>query len=237
MIATLNRHERRQQDKLMRRGLVQSPAVQPNIRPAVAICIPFEESVYATWVTNGFTNVLNDMQPQDELHTNEGAFIDVARDHLSRGAMKTDAEYIFWVDSDTTPPKGALDRLLSHKKDIVGGWYRVKHGKHPCVYDFARFNEEKGWREYKPRPECPSDESAPKCHCGKQHSQQVEAVDGLGFGCMLIHRRVFEAINERWFTTQYGTEDLHFEWLAKQAGFLTHVDWGLHAAHVGVFSV
>lgn len=222
----------------MRPTPTPAPAESPAVRPSIAICLPFEESVYAKWVTKALIPLMGDLTHNDFVVTVEGSFIDTARRVLVEQALGSDAEYLFWVDTDTIPPSGAvIERLLSHSKDIVGGWYGVKKAPHhPCVYDYAGYDAEKDWHNYRPVIEAPSDENAPKCHCGKQHAQYIEKRDGLGFGCMMIHRRVFETIKEPWFSNRHGTEDLHLERLAKQCGFETFVDWGVHASHLGIFA-
>lgn len=243
--APLNRRERRAQEReIRRRGgiLVSPPSTQKVERPKIAFCVPFEEICFAKWVTKGLLPLTTWMSTTDVLHSTEGAFIDSARNELALRALESEAEYLFWLDSDNIPPAfddtTVVDRLLAHQKDIVGGWYRVKKKRHPCVYDFVSTDTDKGWRNYMPRADAPEDPDAPACTCGRHHAQEVERVDGLGFGCMLIHRRVFEALGDgRWFTTAFGTEDLEFEYQARQKGFETHVDWGIHAQHLGVFAV
>lgn len=247
----LNRKERRQQERLARHGLATSPARQaaPTAqpvsraeRPALALCLPFEDTVYGKWVTKSLIPMLGDLSARDVVTTVEGSFIDTARRVLAEQSLTSDAEYLFFVDTDNVPPKGlaSAERLLSHGKDIIGGWYRVKKEPyHPCVYEFADYDAAKDWYNYRPRLTAPTDENAPVCQvsgCKQRHAQHIEKVDGLGFGCMLIHRRVFEAISEQWFSSKHGTEDLHFERLAKEHGFETWVDWGVHAAHLGVFA-
>lgn len=226
--------------KAMGQKKVPSPDKPQAQRPSVALCIPYEELVYAKWVIEAFTPIVTQaLHTQDYIVNVEGAFIDTARRTLAEQALETDAQYLFWMDTDNVPPKhmDVIGRLLAHNKDIVGGWYNTKKQRHPCAYDLAGFNAEKDWREYRPRAEAPTDPNAPQCKCGKQHADTLEKVDGLGFGCMLIHRRVFEAFEgKKWFSTQYGTEDLYFEYEAKQLGFETYVDWGIHAAHLGIFA-
>ena len=79
-------------------------------RPKVAWCIPLEESIYSAWFTHFMTM---DSAPNDKIITVEGAFIDTARNNLVELFLKTDAEYLFFLDSDTCPPVDAVDRLLA----------------------------------------------------------------------------------------------------------------------------
>ena len=230
-----------------RQGLAQhaAPAYNPFKRPGVCLCLPYEDIVYSKCVVPMLMLALR-LLPQDFITTQEGAFIDTARNELTKQALETTAEYFFWIDSDNVPPEGALERLLSHKKDMVGGWYKVKKPgkkKHPCVYDYVGQDEKTRFHNYLPRLTVPEndDPDGPVCGCGEKHAQQLEKVDAMGFGCMLIHRRVFETIakdNVRWFSTdEGGTEDMFFHRLTAKYGFDLFVDWGVHAAHYGVFGV
>lgn len=76
---------------------------------------------------------------------------------------------------------------------------------------------------------------------------QIAQVAATGTGCLLVHRRVLEAMRERadgspnaWFgydihTTEAGEwqlgEDISFCLRAREAGYLTHVDTTLHIGH------
>jgi hypothetical protein len=238
-MSLIRRLRREQERKAMRAVLPSRPILQNKERPSIALCLPLEDMAYGAWITEALIPLCGELTARDHIVTSLGAFIDTARRVCVEQALQTDAEYLLWIDSDNVPPRDidVIGRLLSHQKDIVGGWYRTKKNPHPCVYDLAGFNVEKDWREYRPRKDSPEDPNAPLCKCGKHHAQHVEKVDGLGFGTLLVHRRVFEAFNgKRWFSTQYGTEDLWFEYEAKQLGFDTWVDWGIHSMHLGIFS-
>ena len=65
----------------------------------------------------------------------------------------------------------------------------------------------------------------------------VLKVGGCGAGCLLIHRRVLQAIGGDWFSeiTRDGRvfgEDLSFCVRAAGAGFGVHADTGARAGHV-----
>lgn len=236
----LSRKQRRAMERQGREWVsTPAPATLPALkeRPSIAICMPFEEQVYAKFVTEALIPVISGMSSKDYICTVSGSFIDTARRVLVEQALSTDAEYLWFIDTDNIPFGGmdVAERLLSHGKDIVGAWYRTKQSPHnPCVYDYDSYDAVKDWHNYRPRLNAPEDPDAPKCHCGKHHAQYIEKVDGLGFGSILINRRVFETITEQWFSTKQGTEDLHALRLAKKYGYDCYVDWGTHAAHLGV---
>lgn len=232
---------------LINRGLLARPAPAlpfARKRPSITLCIPFEEVTFSKWTIPMFRFMLS-LENGDNFVYQEGAFIDTARNKLAEAALETKSEYFYMVDTDNPPPDGALERLISHRKDIVGGWYKVKKGNHPAVYMYAGQDAETGFHNYMPIPHAPSDDNplpgAPACICGKHHANLLQEVDAIGFGCMLIHRSVFEKIakhEKRWFSTdEGGTEDMYFCRLAQKYGFAINVDWKVHAGHVGVFLV
>lgn len=249
-----------------------SPQRSPQ-RPKVAWCIPLEDTVYAAW----FTHYLKmESAPGDRIITTMGAFIDTARNNLVELFLQSDCEYLFFLDSDTCPPFDAVDRLLqtavvsgqpsavsgqqpgarawSPEKPIVAGWYNVKKAPHhPCVFDYVGWNEARQWHDYHPRESAPEDPAAPACSigCGRHHSEMVERVDAIGFGCVLIRRDVFtdpsgafgkltgtHPGSPRWFTTEEGgTEDMSFCRRCAKAGVPVVVDWSVHCAHIGVVRI
>jgi hypothetical protein len=96
------------------------------------------------------------------------------RNTIREMALHSDAEHFLFVDSDTVLPSDALTRLISHGKDIVGGWY-------PLVHESQRWAvatyEDGVFRNF----------SAPV--------PGLVPVDMVGLGCALVSRRVYEAVS------------------------------------------
>jgi len=219
----------------------------PQRRPVVAWCIPLEESIYATWFMNFLQMEVN---AGDFQIPTEGAFIDAARNKLVERFLETAADYLFFFDSDTCPPPDAVDRLLAHRKEIVGGWYRTKkkdgQAQRITVYDYQKYDEAQAMHFYQSVQYAPDDPRAPECAmgCGHRHAQKVERHDAIATGCMLIQRSVFERLVSekvvkpgRWFSVEEGgTEDMYFcRQVAKLRDSVpVHVDWSLHCAHIGL---
>lgn len=58
-----------------------------------------------------------------------------ARIELADMAIKGEYDYVLWIDSDMVFPADALERLLSHHKDMVTGLYFQRRGNHdPVIY-------------------------------------------------------------------------------------------------------
>ena len=72
--------------------------------------------------------------------------IAASREILRRRAVREGYDYFFNLEQDVMVPPDTLTRLVSHQKDVVGGWYFVtkglldRHGtlthylKEPCVH-------------------------------------------------------------------------------------------------------
>lgn len=99
------------------------------------------------------------------------------RNSIVRDFLKSNAEWLFWIDSDTLVPIGAVDRLLAHGRTLVSGLYYGKNPPHPTIaytiYNgaFRPLDKERSWEK-----------------------GEIIEVDACGMGCMLTHRSVFEDI-------------------------------------------
>lgn len=99
--------------------------------------------------------------------------------------LKSDAEWLFWIDADTVVPMGAIRRLLATGKTLASGLYYGKHPPHnPIAY--VRYN---------------------KAYVSIERTQNWEKgeiipVDASGMGCMLTHRSVYEDIKENFTILQ-----------------------------------
>ena len=63
-------------------------------------------------------------------------FIDTARDIAAAKLLDSKHEYLVFIDSDLGWQGDAINQLISHNKDIVGGAYRIKHDTelYPVTY-------------------------------------------------------------------------------------------------------
>lgn len=95
---------------------------------------------------------------------------------INRGFLRGDADWIFWLDDDTVPPKNAIDHLVQLGREFVAGLYFLP-GKpyNPIAY---KRHEDSGL--YAPIYKYPKG--------------GLFEVDSVGMGCTLIHRSVYEKI-------------------------------------------
>lgn len=144
------------------------------------------------------------------------------RNRLVRDFLETDNEYLLMIDDDNPPMKNPLD-LLIHKKDIFALPTPVfkQDAGGMCWMVGKNFGtvEDPDYRAY------------------KASGTGLVEVDFVGSGCLLVHRRVFEAIKapfmRQWDengVAQRG-QDIMFSQRATQAGFKMWVHWDYVCNH------
>jgi hypothetical protein len=96
---------------------------------------------------------------------------------LEGGGSGVKADYLFWMDDDTVPPDGAITKLLRMDRPIAAGVY---FNTNPPFNPIAYRRLDNGG--YKPVWDYPPG--------------AVMEIDCVGMGCTLIHRSVYEKIQE-----------------------------------------
>jgi len=148
-----------------------------------------------------------------------------ARNKIVYKAIADGFDYVFFMDSDMEFPAGTLEKLLSHNKDIVGGFYvRKKKGFLPNAFKLGSRIGDKLLTEF---------------------VNDFREVEAIGTGCLLIKTEVFSNIKKPWFEYEptgsedghMMTEDLVFCDRAKQAGHKIYCDGTIACGHVGSFVV
>lgn len=94
-----------------------------------------------------------------------------ARNQIANHAIVNGFDYLLFIDSDMVFPADGLKKLMAHDKDIVGGLYFGRRGKHePIAYKEVT---PRGWFD---NPSCtPIDKF-----------QGLQEVQGMGLGFCLI---------------------------------------------------
>jgi hypothetical protein len=136
-------------------------------------------------------------------------------------------DYVLHVDSDMKFPAHTLEQLLSIQTDRIGitsGIYIQRHD-HDKVCEVYVSDSHTGGHKHLP------------AHALTPH--RVLEVEAVGFGCCLVHRKVYEQVQNPWFEYKNDldfrnviSEDVDFCMKAKQAGFQTAVHTGLHYGHI-----
>lgn len=121
--------------------------------------------------------VLHNTPLDDPLTLNRATKTDVNRDVVVEGFLGGTSEWLWFLDDDTVPPRGALEMLLKAKRDFIAGIYYLGGFPHnPIVYN---------------RLDTGIYAAAHNLPLGA-----LFQVDSVGMGCTLIHRSVFERIVE-----------------------------------------
>lgn len=166
--------------------------------------------------------------------------VDLARNEIVK---KIDRDWLLFLDSDQIFPAGVAARLMSWNKEIISGLV-FKRGGYPVPMAYKyRYQVDKG-HYYEPLNmevggylEQHKDLwwNASKGAIILPPAQGLLECDGVPCGCLLVHRRVFEAIPEPWFECAPGKrfgEDFDFCRKVQKAGFKIYVDPSVVCGHI-----
>lgn len=193
------------------------------------LCIPSSGVVKARFATSLASLVgtfVNERMPDHskqgiKIILMEGSMIADNREKLVRAMLAVpEATHALFLDDDMVFPGDLLSRLLRHNRSIVG-----------CNYPFRTAHRGFTAGTLDGHPMVTAAEST-----------GLEPAAWVGFGTVLIQRRVFEIIDPPWFSPRwnpdqggYGTEDVAFCAKARAAMFSIHVDHDASKtlAHIG----
>ena len=133
-------------------------------------------------------------------------------------------DYLFAVDYDVEFESDTLEKMLAHDVDLVSGLYiQRKHNQH--VLELYRMNDRGGMSNV------PLEDI---------DGQGLVSIDGCGFGCVLVKKRVFEGIGYPWFVYHSAldhnntvSEDVDFCRKAREKGFKMYADTTIRCDHHG----
>lgn len=163
------------------------------------------------------------------IKTVRGSPVDRARNMCVETALESNAEYVFFLDSDVIVSPDSLQRLMSYGLPVVSGLYYTKGvDSHPCA-----------WRFFPGKGLLPVESG----------SGLVE-VDAVGAGFLLVDTRVFRKLKPPWFRWTEGfsphpwnvlknglgvSEDFYFCYRVKEElGLKIYVDFGTRAKHASM---
>jgi hypothetical protein len=220
------------------------------IKGSVAFCCPTDRD-FPPVTLESFSVLIRDHQMPIVLKSD--TLLVRARNVIAERFLRTKAEWSFWADSDMILPFGngdwfqdktkitslrpeqygfnAVKRLLGHHQDFVGAVYAARTEGSQMVIQ----------PDLEPRNDADRQLSN---LIRKNQAYGLKDVGWLGFGCVLIHRRVFEAIGRTdsdirsgkagFFDTPSAKgEDVRFAERAISAGFRPKLDVELVCGHMG----
>jgi hypothetical protein len=143
------------------------------------------------------------------------------RDFFLRG----DYDAMLVIESDIIPPADTLKRLAALDCDVAYGCYLFRNQRNPVVNVFERYPDKNGSQARNPGESLTVRGLWPKA---KQRG--VVPCSGAGFGCVLIKRRVLEAVPMR--LEGGGHCDTPWTNDVYRAGFSMMADTGVLCGHV-----
>jgi hypothetical protein len=141
---------------------------------------------------------------------------DAARNVVVNGAIdpKTEADAVFWVDSDVVLPTDGITRLAAEHKDFITGIYCQRYKPHyPLIANFDPTKETFSW--FMGWPE-----------------NAIAPIDGCGFGCVLTSVKMLRAMASPHFAFTKYSEDFDFCLKASAAGYQLFVHTGVLCGHL-----
>lgn len=145
----------------------------------ISIGLPFYGDFSGVWATHMLQFVASLSKSHDivEVIASGVMTADHNRNLIVNEFLKKDSEWLFWIDSDTLVPAGAVERMLGVGKTLVSGLYYGKNPPHPPIAYYIHngaytpIDKKRSWEK-----------------------GEIIPVDATGMGCMLTHRSVFEDI-------------------------------------------
>jgi cellulose synthase/poly-beta-1,6-N-acetylglucosamine synthase-like glycosyltransferase len=198
----------------------------------VAICIPargqmevttaFDLTMMAAYMAGKKNIDLN-------VYTSQGTLIFDQRNSLVHTAVMEKCDYILFIDADMRFPKNTLERLLAHKKDIIGVNATTRMMPPKPTARNIQINE---------------DGSVDWLEVFSNKEKGIGKVDAIGCGVMLIKTSCLKDIPQPYFYFEQLLkgkllgEDIYFCIKAKDAGIDTWVDHDLsmEIGHVGSYT-
>ena len=198
----------------------------------VAICIPARGQMEVTTAFD-LTMMAAYMAAKKNIdlnvYTSQGTLIFDQRNSLVHTAVIEKCDYILFIDADMRFPKTTLERLLAHKKDIIGVNATTRMMPPKPTARNIQINE---------------DGSVDWLEIFSNKEKGIGKVDAIGCGVMLIKTSCLKDIPQPYFYFEQLLkgkllgEDIYFCIKAKDAGIDTWVDHDLsmEIGHVGSYT-
>jgi hypothetical protein len=147
------------------------------------------------------------------------------REKLIDEAIKMEADYVLWLDSDMMFPSNVVLKLLAHNKDIVACNY-MKRSLPMKTVAYTDLNDWDSWVPMEPQ-------------------EELVKVKGIGMGCILMKTDVFKKLEKPYFefrfkedTKDWFGEDFILQDKIQKVGYEIFVDTmlSMEIKHVGIYA-
>ena len=196
-------------------------------KPRVFVAIP-NHGFISNQLDNCLTFWSHDPRWIVKYYKPEGLYpVDSARNQCVKTFLEEYFDYLFFIDDDITPPINVLERLLSYDKDVCG------------AICFSTKIDDKGMNAPFPVAVRKDKDGFYKHYI----SEGLDWVDATGASCLLIKRKVLEAIERPFYFTYHKNgitsagEDFNFCEQAKQKGFGVWVDFSTICGHLKTIDI
>lgn len=174
-----------------------------------------------------------------DIGVTEREMIDDARNHLTETFLGTDTEWLFWMDSDMVFPPNTLVQLFetaekTGAKLITGIYYQRKGANYPVLWS-RNEKLDSGERTAVMSPKGKANKYMGAFVFPHKDKKEPFKVHSTGFGCVLVHRSIFEVMPRPWFKFIKGTcsEDFYFAVNAGELGYELWADPRPILGHIG----
>lgn len=194
-------------------------------KPVLTIGIPCRGNVdpqWAYWLKE--LNIPQEHFSDYELLMPQNMQVDEARNYI---VEKMKGDYVFFLDSDVLCPSDTIQRLMTHKKDVVSGLYFTK--KAPFSPNIFKKSDADGrWDTY-----------VFYDHVAKKNP--LIEVGSAGMGCCLIKKEVLDKVGMPWFYFTNGykkdiqreSEDHSFFRRCGEEKIKVFCDTSIKCGHIG----
>lgn len=150
--------------------------------------------------------------------------VQYAREQFAEAVIAMDADYLFMIDDDMLAPPDLFFQLVANDKDICAALAFTRNPDHkPVIYDVIEGHD----------PVTKQPFYINKFAMNYPRNTLVEC-DAVGFGAVLIKRKVIDAMKTPRFMGLTGCgEDITFCYKAKKLGFEVWMDTRIKLGHLG----
>ncbi len=194
---------------------------------SVSILVPTKDTVYShfSYSLSNLMKVSTQMGVDTHLFFDSSTILINQRENLIDNSIEMGTEWCLWLDSDMMFPPTTLLRLLSHKEDIVACNYMKRSFPSKSV----AFTDPTDWESWVPL----------------EHSNNLEVVEAVGMGCVLMRTNVFKQLTKPYFEYTYQSETR--DWIGEDftlfkklndLGYKVKIDMNLSTQvyHIGTFA-
>lgn len=188
----------------------------------LVILIPCRDTVYSLFTASLVELVKTTTMAGIDVHViyDQSTILLTQRERLAQQALAMKADYALWLDSDMMFPSTTAMRLMAHNVDVVCANYM----KRSVPLQTVAYPERGKWEEWLPL----------------EADQELQEVEGVGMGCMMMKTEVLTKINRPYFNFEFKDgdwhgEDFYFQSKLRRAGHKILVDMNLsfQVRHVG----